>query len=129
MKKFVRVFLTVFTLILLMSCSSQENDNLLGKNTKESEEKKAETDPKDSSDSKSAEQNEVTSMIANDERIIQMLKDKGEIPENATTEEINNALQKYLQQKNPGNLEDEKAKKKYIEELKQSIQKDSKTAE
>ncbi len=129
MKKFVRVFLTVFTLILLMSCSSQENDNLLGKNTKESEEKKAETDPKDSSDSKSAEQNEVTAMIANDERIIQMLKDKGEIPENATTEEINNALQKYLQQKKPGNLEDEKAKKKYIEELKQSIQKDSKTAE
>lgn len=129
MKKFVRVFLTVFTLIWLMSCSSQENDNLLGKNTKESEEKKAETDPKDSSDSKSAEQNEVTAMIANDERIIQMLKDKGEIPENATTEEINNALQKYLQQKKPGNLEDEKAKKKYIEELKQSIQKDSKTAE
>ncbi len=129
MKKFVRVFLTVFTLIWLMSCSSQENNNLLGKNTKESEEKKAETDPKDSSDSKSAEQNEVTAMIANDERIIQMLKDKGEIPENATTEEINNALQKYLQQKKPGNLEDEKAKKKYIEELKQSIQKDSKTAE
>ncbi|MBH0157049.1 hypothetical protein IHV10_11775 [Fictibacillus sp. 5RED26] len=129
MKKFVRVFLTVFTLILLMSCSSQENDNLPGKNTKESEEKKAETDPKDSSDSKSAEQNEVTAMIANDERIIQMLKDKGEIPENATTEEINNALQKYLQQKKPGNLEDEKAKKKYIEELKQSIQKESKTSE
>lgn len=58
-----------------------------------------------------------------------MLKDKGEIPENATTEEINSALQKYLQQKKPGNLEDEKAKKKYIEELKQKIQKKSKTAE
>ncbi|MBD7962930.1 hypothetical protein [Fictibacillus norfolkensis] len=126
MKKFVRVFLTVFTLIFLMSCSTQENDKLPGK--KESEEK-AESDPKDSSDSKSAEQNEVTAMIANDERIIQMLKDKGEIPENATTEEINNALQKYLQQKKPGNLEDEKAKKKYIEELKQKIQKESKTAE
>ena len=126
MKKFVRVFLTVFTLIFLMSCSTQENDKLPGK--KESEEK-AESDPKDSSDSKSAEQNEVTAMIANDERIIQMLKDKGEISENATTEEINNALQKYLQQKKPGNLEDEKAKKKYIEELKQKIQKESKTAE
>jgi bacillopeptidase F (M6 metalloprotease family) len=126
MKKFVRVFLTVFTLIFLMSCSTQENDKLPGK--KESEEK-AESDPKDFSDSKSAEQNEVTAMIANDERIIQMLKDKGEIPENATTEEINNALQKYLQQKKPGNLEDEKAKKKYIEELKQKIQKESKTAE
>ncbi|MED1862240.1 hypothetical protein P4V41_02025 [Fictibacillus nanhaiensis] len=128
MKKFIRVFLTVSTLTFLMSCSSQESDNLPGKNTKESEEK-AESDPKDSSGSKSAEQNEVTAMIANDERIIQMLKDKGEIPEDATTEEINNALQKYLQQKKPGNLEDEKAKKKYIEELKQKIQKESKTAE
>ncbi|MBH0169546.1 MAG: hypothetical protein ACQET8_07135 [Bacillota bacterium] len=126
MKKFVRVFLTVSTLIFLMSCSTQENDNLPGK--KESEEK-AESDQKDSSDSKSAEQNEVTAMIANDEKIIQMLKNKGEIPEDATTEEINNALQKYLQQKKPGNLEDEKAKKKYIEELKQKIQKESKTAE
>ncbi|WP_137791715.1 hypothetical protein [Bacillus sp. E(2018)] len=128
MKKFVRVFLTVSTLTFLMSCSTQENDNLPGK--KESEEK-AESDTKDFSDSNSnsAEQNEVTTMIANDEKIIQMLKDKGEIPENATTEEINNALQKYLQQKKPGNLEDEKAKKKYIEELKQKIQKESKTAE
>ncbi|MET3727221.1 bacillopeptidase F (M6 metalloprotease family) [Fictibacillus halophilus] len=126
MQKFIRVLLTVFTLIFLMSCSTQENDNLPGK--KESEEK-AESDPKDSSDSKSAEQNEVTAMIANDEKIIQMLKNKGEIPEDATTEEINNALQKYLQQKKPGNLEDEKAKKKYIEELKQKIQKESKTAE
>lgn len=126
MKKFVRVFLTVFALIFLMSCSTQEKDKLPGK---EKSEEKAESDPKDSSDSNSAEQNEVTTMIANDERIIQMLKDKGEIPENATTEEINSALQKYLQQKKPGNLEDDKAKKKYIEELKQKIQKESKTAE
>ncbi|MGA4718752.1 hypothetical protein [Fictibacillus nanhaiensis] len=121
MKKFIRVFLTVFTLIFLVSCSTQEHDNHSGKKT--------ESDTKDSSSSNKAEQNEVTTMIANDEKIIQMLKEKGEIPEDATTEEINNALQKYLQQKNPNNLESEKAKKKYIEELKQKIQKESKTPE
>jgi bacillopeptidase F (M6 metalloprotease family) len=128
MKKFVRLFLMVFTLIFLVSCSTQEHNNHSEKSTKESE-NKVETKPDDSSNSKSAEQNEVTTMIANDEKIIQMLKEKGEIPEDATTEEINNALQKYLQQKNPGSLESEKAKKKYIEELKQKIQKESKTSE
>ncbi|MBN3554387.1 hypothetical protein JYA63_08935 [Fictibacillus nanhaiensis] len=127
MPKFVRVFLTVFTLMFLVSCSTQEHDNHSGK--KGESEEKAESDTKDTSNLNTAKENEVTTMIANDEKIIQMLKEKGEIPEDATTEEINKALQKYLQQKNPSNLGDEKAKKKYIEELKQKIQKESKASE
>jgi bacillopeptidase F (M6 metalloprotease family) len=67
-------------------------------------------------------------MMANDEKIIEMLKKKGEIPENATPEEINKALQNYLKKKapEPGSLQDEKAKKKYINHLKEQIQKNGK---
>lgn len=97
----------------MVSCSSQtEQKNPIQQKDKEG-----------ASSSDSEVNNEVRTMIANDEKIIEMLKKKGEIPEDATSEEINNALQKYLQDKNPGNLQDEKEKKKYINDLKEKIQK------
>ncbi|MBY6036808.1 hypothetical protein KUV80_09090 [Fictibacillus nanhaiensis] len=74
-------------------------------------------------------QSEVIRMIANDEKIIEMLKKSGEIPEGASQEEINKALQKYLQKKAPGNFQDEKEKLKYINELKENIQKNSSNQE
>jgi bacillopeptidase F (M6 metalloprotease family) len=67
---------------------------------------------------------EAVKMIANDEKIIEMLKKKGEIPEDATQEEITKALQKYLKDKSPGSLKDVKEKHNYMNELKEKIQKD-----
>ncbi|WP_130293985.1 hypothetical protein [Fictibacillus sp. BK138] len=71
---------------------------------------------------------EAVNMIANDEKIIEMLKKKGEIPEDASQEEIEKALQKYLKGKasGPGSLKDEKEKQKYINKLKEDIQKNIK---
>ncbi|MDR7072999.1 hypothetical protein [Fictibacillus barbaricus] len=81
---------------------------------------------KQKSDSKKTQESEAVTIIANDERIIEMLKKNGEIPEDATPEEIQAALKKYLQKKapEPGTLQDEKAKQKYINELKEKIQKE-----
>ncbi|WNB92854.1 hypothetical protein [Bacillus sp. NEB1478] len=78
------------------------------------------------SDSQNKTESEAVNIIANDDRIIEMLKKNGEIPENATPEEIQEALQKYLKKKapGPGTLQDEKAKQKYINELKEKIQKE-----
>jgi bacillopeptidase F (M6 metalloprotease family) len=71
---------------------------------------------------------EAVNMIANDEKIIEMLKKKGEIPEDASQEEIAKALQKYLKNKapGPGSLKDEKEKQNYINKLKEEIQKNNK---
>jgi bacillopeptidase F (M6 metalloprotease family) len=71
-------------------------------------------------------QSEAVKMIANDEKIIEMLKKSGEIPENASQEEISGALQKYLKDRAPGSLKDEKAKQNYINELKKKIQNNNK---
>ncbi|KZE67826.1 hypothetical protein AWM68_18860 [Fictibacillus phosphorivorans] len=112
MKTFMRIFLLVSLSSILVSCGSQtEQKNNVQQNEKET------------TDSDSKAKNEVNTMIANDEKIIEMLKKKGEIPEDATPEEINQALQKYLQNKNPGNLQNEKEKKQYINDLKEKIQK------
>ncbi|TMU83969.1 hypothetical protein FGG79_17645 [Bacillus sp. BHET2] len=61
-------------------------------------------------------------VIANDEKIIEMLKKTGVISEDASQEEIEKALQKYLQDKNSHQLTNEKEKKKYIDEIKKKIQ-------
>lgn len=63
-------------------------------------------------------------MIANDEKIIQMLKDSGEIPENASATEIQEALEDYLKKKAINAEVDQKSSEKYIEDLKKQIQKD-----
>ncbi|MEW4220860.1 hypothetical protein [Rossellomorea marisflavi] len=60
-------------------------------------------------------------MIANDEQIIKTLKESGKIPENATKEDIEKALQDYIKDKNADTLKNEKEKQKYIEELKEKI--------
>lgn len=64
-------------------------------------------------------------VLANDEKIIEMLKKTGVISEDASHEEIEKALQKYLQDKNSDQLNNEKEKKKYIEEIKKKIQEGS----
>ncbi|CAN7157274.1 hypothetical protein [Rossellomorea sp. LjRoot5] len=64
-------------------------------------------------------------VLANDEKIIEMLKKTGVIAEDATHEEIEKALQKYLQDKNSDQLMNEKEKKKYIDEIKKKIQEGS----
>ncbi|MGM0866863.1 MAG: hypothetical protein ACQEWF_19520 [Bacillota bacterium] len=61
-------------------------------------------------------------VLANDEKIIEMLKKTGVISEDASPEEIEKALQKYLKDKNSNQLINEKEKKKYIEEIKKKIQ-------
>ncbi|MGB8001275.1 MAG: hypothetical protein WCF60_14440 [Anaerobacillus sp.] len=61
-------------------------------------------------------------VIANDEKIIEMLKKTGVISEDASQQEIEKALQKYLQDKNSHQLTNEKEKKKYIDEIKKKIQ-------
>ncbi|MDP4552861.1 hypothetical protein Q9251_18440 [Alkalihalobacillus macyae] len=63
-------------------------------------------------------------MIANDEKIIEMLKSSGVIKENATSEEIEEAVNNYLQKKAEQNKMNEKSDKKTIEELKKEIQKE-----
>lgn len=116
MKTIMRSFLLISISSILVSCSSQtEPKNSVTESSKKEEEAAHSSD--------SEVNNEVSTMIANDEKIIDMLKKKGEIPEDATPEEINQALQKYLQNKNPGNLQNEKEKKKYINDLKEKIQK------
>ncbi|WP_406686033.1 hypothetical protein [Rossellomorea vietnamensis] len=64
-------------------------------------------------------------VLANDEKIIEMLKKTGVIAEDASHEEIEKALQKYLQDKNNDQLTNEKEKKKYIDEIKKKIQEGS----
>jgi bacillopeptidase F (M6 metalloprotease family) len=71
-------------------------------------------------------QTEAINMIANDEKIIEMLKKTGAIPKDASQEEISKALQKYLKHKAPGSLKNEKEKLNYINKLKEEIQKNSK---
>jgi bacillopeptidase F (M6 metalloprotease family) len=61
-------------------------------------------------------------VLANDEKIIEMLKKTGVISEDASPGEIEKALQKYLKDKNSNQLINEKEKKKYIEEIKKKIQ-------
>ena len=63
-------------------------------------------------------------MIANDEKIIEMLKASGEIPENASAIEIQEALEEYLKKKAINVEVDQKSSEKYIEDIKKQIQKD-----
>jgi bacillopeptidase F (M6 metalloprotease family) len=112
-RTFVFFILAALT-ITTASCSTQKKEPTQHENHKVS----------DSQNKK--EEAEAVSIIANDDRIIEMLKKNGEIPEDATPEEIQKALKKYLQKKapGPGTLQDEKAKQKYINELKEKIQKE-----
>ncbi|WP_273834352.1 hypothetical protein [Guptibacillus sedimenti] len=63
-------------------------------------------------------------MIANDEKIIEMLKESGEIPENASAAEIQEVLEEYLKKKAKSAEINDKSSEKYIEDLKKEIQKD-----
>ena len=68
--------------------------------------------------------NRQVEMMANDEKIIEMLKDSGEIPENASPIEIQEALEDYLKKKAEDVKANEKSSEKYIDELKKQIKKD-----
>ncbi|WP_226658813.1 hypothetical protein [Pseudalkalibacillus hwajinpoensis] len=63
-------------------------------------------------------------MIANDEKIIEMLKESGDIPENASPTEIQEALEDYLKKKKNDVKAKQKSSEKYIDELKKQIEKD-----
>ncbi|MBN8210536.1 hypothetical protein JI666_17405 [Bacillus sp. NTK071] len=78
---------------------------------------------KDGTEEEAAQADQIE-MIANDEKIIEMLKSSGVIKENATAEEIKEAVKDYLQKKAEQNKMREKSDKKNIEELKKEIQKD-----
>ena len=121
MKKLMSVCIVLFLMTVFTSCSSLSNkEEDVQQNKKDAQHEKAHS---------TEQSNEVSTMIANDEKIIEMLKEKGEIPEDATQEEISQALQKYLQNKNPVNLQDEKAKNKYLKEIKEKIQNENKKTE
>lgn len=122
MKKLMSVCIVLFLMTVFTSCSSLSNkeEEDVQHNKKDAQHENAHS---------SEQSNEVSTMIANDEKIIEMLKEKGEIPEDATQEEISQALQKYLQNKNPVNLQDEKAKNKYLKEIKEKIQNENKKTE
>lgn len=109
MKQYLKMILVVLFSIALTACSDSE---------------KSKSDKPDDNNP----QTEAVNMIANDEKIIEMLKKKGEIPEDASQEEITKALQKYLKNKapGPGSLKDEKEKQNYINKLKEEIQKNNK---
>ncbi|MCM3718230.1 hypothetical protein [Fictibacillus phosphorivorans] len=106
MKQWLTLFFLVLFTVSFTACSNSESSK---KN--QPVEKKPTT--------------EAVQMIANDEKIIEMLKKKGEIPEDASPEDIKTALEKYLKNKapGPGSLQDEKEKKNYINKLKEEIQK------
>ncbi|MGG1684374.1 hypothetical protein [Pseudalkalibacillus sp. NRS-1564] len=63
-------------------------------------------------------------MMANDEKLIEMLMSTGVIKENATPSEIQKALEEYLKEKAEGIDQGAKPSEKYIEDLKKQIQQD-----
>jgi bacillopeptidase F (M6 metalloprotease family) len=109
MKQWLGMIIVVLFLIAFTACSKTEDSK-----SEPSNDKNPAT--------------EAVNMIANDEKIIEMLKKKGEIPEDASQDEIAEALQKYLKDKTPGpgSLKDEKEKQNYINKLKEEIQKSNK---
>jgi bacillopeptidase F (M6 metalloprotease family) len=111
--KWMFVFLLVS--LLLSGCAVDE-----GKNDQDSTEVNSDV-PEDETDQPA---NKID-VLANDEKIIEMLKKTGVISEDASHEEIEKALQKYLQDKNSDQLTNEKEKKKYIDEIKKKIQEGS----
>jgi bacillopeptidase F (M6 metalloprotease family) len=108
MKQRLTLLVVVLFLVAFTACSNTE-----GSKSEQPNDKKPTT--------------EAVNMIANDEKIIEMLKKNGEIPEDASQEEITKALQKYLKNKapGPGSLKDEKEKQNYINKLKEEIQKNN----
>ena len=109
--KFEKLLFILFLSMCLSGCGNSEEK---GEPTNQNvEQKTSETDL-----SRQAE------MMANDEKIIEMLKETGEIPEDASPTEIQNALENYLQKKAKNVKENEKSSQKYIEDLKKEIQKE-----
>ncbi|MCA0172592.1 hypothetical protein [Bacillus sp. RAR_GA_16] len=68
--------------------------------------------------------NRQVEMMANDEKIIEMLKESGEIPKDASPTEIQKALEDYLKEKSNDVKANQKSSEKYIEELKKQIESD-----
>ncbi|WP_257346851.1 hypothetical protein [Pseudalkalibacillus decolorationis] len=68
------------------------------------------------------EEDSVVKSIANDEKLIEQLKENGVIPKDATGAEIEEILKKYLKEKNfHHSTEGEKKKKEYIKQLKEDL--------
>ncbi|TKD72154.1 hypothetical protein [Pseudalkalibacillus hwajinpoensis] len=111
------VLLGSILLVGIMGCTANDEKQSNGATEPKANVEKDRTDEKDV-------RSNLVEMIANDEKIIGMLKSSGVIKENATQEEIREAVEDYLQTKAEQNQMREKLNKKKIEELKKEIQKD-----
>ncbi|MDO6654361.1 hypothetical protein [Anaerobacillus sp. 1_MG-2023] len=115
--KSLSILLGILLLIGLAGCGENEAQTVNTSKVDVGEETAA---PATSEDDFSQE----ARMIANDEKLIEMLKSTGVIKEGATPAEIQNALEEYLKEKAEGIDQGSKSSEKYIEDLKKQIQQD-----
>ncbi|QHA91295.1 hypothetical protein [Bacillus sp. N1-1] len=111
-----KILFILLVTALLTGCGSME-ENESNSSSQNSEQTSVETDAE-------TDLSAQIEMIANDEKIIEMLKESGEIPENASAAEIQEVLEEYLKKKAKSTEVDDKSSEKYIEDLKKQIQKD-----
>ncbi|MCP3032276.1 hypothetical protein LF817_13090 [Halobacillus sp. A1] len=130
-------------LIGIAGCGTQDQDPPVDSDTNEEVDNDGtatnEEEDKDETTTNEEENDEITNeeadeegtaepkhvdMMANDERIISMLKESGFISEDATPEEIEQALNEYVKEKAEGHDFNEKDSKAYLEELKKEIEQD-----
>ena len=123
LEKILPMLLGTIVAMSLSGCAGEQNTNATVTemdSTLEEETVKENAPASTTNDPVSEEVN----VLANDEKIIEMLKKSGVIAEDASPEEINQALEKYLKGKAEDNRLKEKSSEKYIEDLKKQIQKD-----
>ena len=112
--KLVKTLFILLVAALLTGCGSIEGNGSSNASSQNSEQTSPEAAESDFSTQ--------IKIMANDEKIIEMLKESGEIPENASAVEIQEVLEEYLKKK--AKSADDQSSEKYIEELKKEIQKD-----
>ncbi len=123
LEKILPMLLGTIVAMSLSGCTGEQNTNatVTEMDSTLEEETVKENDPASTTNDPVSEE---VNVLANDEKIIEMLKKSGVIEEDASPEEINQALEKYLKRKAEDNRLKEKSSEKYIEELKKQIQKD-----
>ncbi|MGA9287174.1 MAG: hypothetical protein WBV93_02395 [Anaerobacillus sp.] len=123
LEKILPMLLGTIVAMSLSGCAAEQNTNatVTEMDSTLEEEKVKENAPASTTNDPVSEE---VNVLANDEKIIEMLKKSGVIAEDASPEEINQALEKYLKGKAEDNQLKEKSSEKYIEDLKKQIQKD-----
>ncbi|WP_347551188.1 hypothetical protein ABFG93_05090 [Pseudalkalibacillus hwajinpoensis] len=120
-KKVVLMLCGNFLLLGISGCAGMEGKNSNSAGTDSGEETVVEEEPVSGKEENLSGQIE---MLANDEKIIEMLKSSGVIGEDASQEEIKQALEEYLKGKAEDNQVKDKSNKQYIKKLKEDIKKD-----